>query len=206
MMKTCKQESVTSTYSLDNKSNFKNWHERKPIKELDERGMKMVELMTFGPDEQDAEKYAIQAYEPVNIEQAADIAGLRRRNARWLYSQPVFLSAYAKSLANVRNSMKARAVHTMGQIMDEVGENLAADRTVRLKAASTIIGNEAGNSPNLKVNIHNNPVNLTAGLVIRLPANAPISPLELQKEDIMDREISFDALRFSEEIDIKKIP
>lgn len=183
-MKTCKQESVTHKYSLENKSNFKNWHDRKPIKELDDRGMKMVELMTFGPDKQDAEKYGIKAYEPLNIEQAADISGLRRRNARWLYSQPVFLNAYAKSLANVRSSMKARAIHTMGQIMDEIGENLAADRTVRLKAASAIIGNEAGNSPNLNVNIHNNSVNLTAGVVIRLPANAPQPPLELQKETV----------------------
>lgn len=205
-MKTHKQQSLTNEYSLENKSNFKNWHDRKPIKELDDRGMKMVELMTFGPDEQDAEKYGIQAYEPLNIEQAADIAGLRRRNARWLYSQPVFLSAYAKSLANVRNSMKARAVHTMGQIMDEVGDNLAADRTVRLKAASGIIGNEFGHGPNLNVNIHNNSVNLAAGLVIRLPANAPISPLELEKEDVTDREISFDELRFSEETYIKYIP
>lgn len=184
MIKTCKQESVTQAYSLENKSNFKNWHDRKPIKELDDRGIKMVELMTFGPDEQEARKYGIQAYEPLNIEQAADIAGLRRRNARWLYSQPVFLNAYAKSLSNVRSSMKARAVHTMGQIMNTVGEDLAADRTVRLKAASAIIGNETVNGSNLNVNIHNHSVNLTAGVVIRLPAHAPRPPLEIQNEEL----------------------
>jgi hypothetical protein len=196
-MGTRNQESMTHAHSLETKSNFKNWHDRKPIKELDDRGLKMVELMTFGPDEEDAAKHNLQAHTPLNIERAADIAGLKRRNARWLYSQPVFLSAYAKSLANVRSSLKARAVHTMGQVMDTIGENLAADRTVRLKAASAIIGSEAGSAHNLNVNIQNNSVNLSAGLVIRLPANAPAPPLELQKEDVEVTEPSSDIIHRS---------
>lgn len=42
---------TTNALTLEPKTKFKNWHDRKPIKELDDRGHKMVESMTFGVDE-----------------------------------------------------------------------------------------------------------------------------------------------------------
>jgi hypothetical protein len=179
---------MTDALTLEPKSQFRNWHPRKPIKELDDRGLKMVEAMTFGVDEAEAAELGVAPYTPLPIEKAADASGLKRRNARWLYTQPVFLSAYSKALANVRSSHKARAVATMAAIMDEPGENTAADRTVRLKAAQALIG-DSESKAGTNINITNQTLNLTAGVVVRLPSDVPVTPLEQQPKergDIID--------------------
>lgn len=172
---------MTNSLTLEPKTKFKNWHDRKPIKELDDRGLRMVEAMTFGVDDVEAAKLGVAAYQPLPIEKAADAAGLKRRNARWLYTQPVFLSAYSKALSQVRSSHKARAVATMAAIMDDPGENSAADRAVRLKASQAIMGDAEGKSgTNVSVTLNQNTVNLTAGIVVRLPSSAAQPPLEHQ--------------------------
>jgi hypothetical protein len=170
--------------TLEPKSQFKNWHPRKPIKALDDRGLKMVEAMTFGVDEAEAAELGVAPYQPLSLEKAADASDLKRRNARWLFTQPVFLSAYSKALASVRSSHKARAVATMSAIMDDPGENLAADRTVRLKAAQALIGEEGKHGVNFNVAVQNNTMQLSPGLVIRLPLSAASPPLESMKDDI----------------------
>lgn len=174
---------MTDALTLEPKTKFKNWHDRKPIKELDDRGLKMVEAMTFGVDEAEAAALGVAPYQPLPLEKAADASGLKRRNARWLYTQPVFLSAYSKALANVRSSHKARAVATMAAIMDDPGENLAADRTVRLKAAQALMGEEGkSGGPTVNLQINNGPT-LMPGVVVRLPATAASPPLERMSED-----------------------
>ena len=67
-----------------------------------------------------------------------------------------------------------------GEIMETTGENTAADRRVRLQASQAILGDESrggGNGVNVTVN---NGVQLTAGIVVRLPAGAATTPLETE--------------------------
>ena len=175
---------MTNALTLEPKTRFKDWHARKPLKELDNRGLKMVEAMTYGVDEHEAAEHGVQPYHPLSLEKAADVSGLKRRNARWIYSQPVFLSAYSKALSQVRTSHKARAVATMAAIMDDPGENSAADRAVRLKASQAIMGDESKGGVTVNANITNNTaLQLSPGIVIRLKSEAPTSPLELASQN-----------------------
>jgi hypothetical protein len=72
--------------------------------------------------------------------------------------------------------MKARALLAQGEILEDKGENTAADRRVRLQASQTILGEESRQSP-VSVTVNNN-IPLTAGIVIRLPYEAASTPLE----------------------------
>ena len=49
---------MSDALPLEPKSQFKNWREQRPIKELDDRGLNMVEAMTFGVDESEAAELA----------------------------------------------------------------------------------------------------------------------------------------------------
>lgn len=80
----------------------------------------------------------VAAYQPLALEKAAHAVGLKRRNASWLNTQPVFLVAYSQSLAHVHSGHKARSIETMAAVMDDPGEKTVADRTIRLKATQAI--------------------------------------------------------------------
>ena len=53
---------MSDALPLEPKSQFKNWHEWRPIKELDDRGLKMVKAMTFGVDEAEAAELDVAPY------------------------------------------------------------------------------------------------------------------------------------------------
>lgn len=152
--------------------------ERLPIKALDDRGRKLVDLMTFGLDDADeAERRGLPANTPLTLEQASELAGLKRRNAHFLFSQKVFLQAYSENLAALKKSKQARAVATLADIAFDPGDETAATKTVRVKAANALLDNGEARAAPVNVNVGVG-VNLQPGIVIRLPANVPKTPLE----------------------------
>jgi hypothetical protein len=150
---------------------------RLPIKALDARGKRLCELMTFGLDEDDALAHGLPPHTPLALEQAALIAGLRIKNARFIFSQPAFLKEYSAELQRIRKAHHARAIGTIAQIMEDEGDGTAATKTVRLKAANSLLDNPEARAPGVSVNI-NNGVQLSPGVVIRLPAGVSATPLE----------------------------
>jgi hypothetical protein len=158
---------------------------RKPIRKLDSRGQKLCQLMTFGfDDEAEALKWGLPAFEPLSLDQAAKPAGLRRSNARFVFAQPIFLKSYSEALGAMRSAHKARAVMTMAQIMDDAGENTAADRAVRLKASQALMGDSEGRGgTTVNVALNQSSVTLQPGVVIRLPAGVAAPPLERMDGD-----------------------
>mgnify|MGYP001003024744 CR=1 FL=1 len=168
----------------------KSLSKKKPLTALDAKAQLLISYMVHGcphhfvsqitraaPTEFDPEnRRPLEPGEPMKLEEAADLLRIRRRHARFILSQPVAQKELALQLQALRSGMRARALMTVGEIMVERGENTAADRKVRLQAAQTIIGDEArGPSVNVNVGVG---VNLSPGIVIRLPANIPTTPLE----------------------------
>jgi len=160
---------------------------RLPLKALDDRGLALLEAMVYGVDESKAAELGVEPHRPLRIESAAKAAGLKIRNARFIFSQQVFLAAFSKELAAVRSGHKARAVRVLADIMEEPGANLAADRAVRVKASSALLASEGGGSANLSIGVGISSGVLPAGQVIRpgvviklKSATAPQAPIELE--------------------------
>lgn len=173
---------------------YKPANRRKPLEALDARGRLLIEYQIFGCPhdwirqytraapigEDPGRRVTIQPGWPLTLEEAADALRIKRRNARWISRQPVFQRELAEQLQSLRNGMKARAVLAQGEILDDHGDGAAADRKVRLQAARAILGEDArGRSVNVTVN---NGIALQAGLVIRLPSDLPLTPLEKLSE------------------------
>jgi hypothetical protein len=67
-----------------------------------------------------------------------------------------------------RKAELARNLETLIQIRDDPGENLAADRTVRIKAVQAIEGSDGKASVTVNVNQQTNVAAIQPGYVIRL--------------------------------------
>lgn len=120
----------------------------------------------------------VEPGEPLTLIEAADLLRIRRRNARQLAGYPIFRTAFAAELQRLREGEKARSVHTMIGIRDDLGDGKAADRKVRLEASKAVLGEGEGNR-GTTVNVTNQVgVQVRAGLVLRIPADAPRIPLE----------------------------
>ncbi len=153
---------------------------RKPIVELNAEQRLFLQYILYGCDKPDlCEQVGVKPFEPMSIEQAADLCRIRRRFARWLFEQTAFKRAYASGLEAIRNGYRVKALQTQGEIMQDAGDGSAAFAAVRLKAATALLGDESKASTNVNLTLNQNTVNLTAGVVVRLPADAPKSPLEL---------------------------
>ncbi|NDB68969.1 MAG: hypothetical protein EB015_13370 [Methylocystaceae bacterium] len=162
---------------------FKKASPRKALRCLDRRGERLVELMTLGLTSEEASSYPdLPACEPLTLEQAARVIGLKMKNARFIFASAPFLKAYSANLGAIRNGHKARAVAVLAEVMNTAGDGLASDRAVRIKAASQLL-NDGDGRPGSQVNlqINNGGQVLAPGIVIRLPASAPTTPLELQE-------------------------
>ena len=108
--------------------------------------------------------------EPFTLEQAADAARIKRRNARDLITQQVFRRALDKQIQALRDSAKPRALHKQIQLMEHEGSGKAADRKVQLEAADRILEREGEKRQGGQtVNVNLGPV-ITPGYVIRLPS------------------------------------
>jgi hypothetical protein len=163
---------------------FKKVSPRKALRCLDRRGERLVELMTLGLKSEEASSYPdLPACEPLTLEQAAHVIGLKMKNARFIFASSPFLKAYSLNLGAIRNGHKARAVAVLAEVMNSAGQGLAADRAVRVKAASQLLNDGDGRSGSqVNLQINNGCPALSPGIVIRLPASTPSPPLEYQAD------------------------
>jgi hypothetical protein len=130
-------------------------------------------------DDPDARR-CLNQNEPLRLEEAADLIGIRWRHARHLFAQTIFQKALAQELAALRDGAKARAMHKVIEIVENDGDGTAADRKVQLAAASILLGDEAGPSKGAGVSVTiNNNQTLQAGIVVRLPSSAKATPGEV---------------------------
>ena len=184
------REITVKSINRINALGYKAANPRKNLNALAARGLLLVEYMTCGcphdwvrqytrkaPTGEEPDRHIpIEPGWPLTLEEAADALRIKRRNARWISRQPVFQRELAEQLQSLRNGMKARALIAQGEILEDKGENTAADRRVRLQASQTILAEESRQSP-VSVTVNNN-VPLTAGIVIRLPHEVALTPLE----------------------------
>lgn len=164
---------------------------RKQLTALDARGRLLVEYMVHGCPHEWIRQYTrsapigedpgnrvnIEPGWPLTLEEAADALRIKRRNARWISLQPVFQRELSEQLQGIREGLKIRALLTQADILEDRGENSAADRKVRLQASQAIIGDQSREG-GVTVTV-NNGVQLTAGIVVRLPNSAAKTPLEI---------------------------
>ena len=172
-----------------------------PLKELHAKHRLLIEYVVNGvpenkkhlldyhyratPTEDDPScKRELRPNEPLKVEEAARVLGIRLRHARHLFSQPVFLKAYHAKCDELRNGAKVDAIRKVIEIMGDNGDGSAAFRKVQLSAAQMVMGDgESGGKSQVQVNVG---VQLAAGLVVRLPSDADETPLELQAEEVSD--------------------
>jgi len=129
-------------------------------------------------EQQPDRKRQLLPNEPLTCDEAARVLGVRLRHARHLFSQPVFIKAHNAAIEAIRNGAKVAAMNKVAALVSEQGDGSAAWAKVNLNAAQLILGDSAGNDakPSVQVNVG---LQLNPGIVIRLPADAPTSPLEL---------------------------
>lgn len=160
-------------------------HARKPLRELDLRSQLMLEYMLVGTRHKSiADRIGVEPNEPMSQQQASDAVGLRRRNGRFIFSQPVFQKALAKGIEELRSGHRVKATLTQIELMNDRGDGSAAAGTLRLKASQALLGDGEGKGGGVNVNVQvNNGVTLTAGVVVRLPSDVPLTPLETQPRE-----------------------
>jgi hypothetical protein len=133
--------------------------------------VRLADLMTFGTDCARAKRLGLPLNEALTLEQAADVLDVRRRNCRQVFRLPAFRALLTARIGELRDAGKARAVARMVSLIDERGENTAADRSVMLKASQAVLGDES-KAPVVNVGVQLG-VAVKAGYVIRLPAQSP---------------------------------
>jgi hypothetical protein len=132
---------------------------------LNPRMRRMIDLMVFGhPDDPSGTQY--------DIYDAAAAVGYHRKSARDFQASPLFQAVYMKALAALRNGEFAKSIKTIAEIRDELGDNKAADRKVRLQACQALLGEGSGGA-DVAVNVRQAVV---PGYVIRLN-NEPRRPV-----------------------------
>jgi hypothetical protein len=146
------------------------------LKELSPEMVLMLDYMTHGCPHQWAEdKLGIARGTPLSLEHAADLVGIRRRNARQLFQAPLIQRTLAAKLQALRDGHKAEAVHKVIATMRRDTAR-AADAKVSLEAAAMILGEQTDKrSPGVTVNVG---VQVSPGYVIRLPTT-PQQPVTI---------------------------
>jgi hypothetical protein len=139
----------------------------------------MARLMVYGlPHDETVLGKDIKAGWPLTLEQAAKFVGYRLKRARaYLDPNPQFRGYAGELLQQRRKAELARNLVTAITIRDDPGENLAADRTVRLKAIGVIEGNVGKGGVVVNVNQTSNVATITPGYVIRLPAKSSVTDI-----------------------------
>lgn len=166
-------------------------HPRKPLVALDARGKLLIEYLVEGcrhawisqytraaptPDDPDR-RVPIEPGQPLTLNEAADALRMRRRNVRWIASQPLFQRELAKALQQFRDGHKAEALRKVVDVMRDDGDGSAATKKVQLSAASMLLGDQVGPPAREPVTV-NVGVQLSPGVVIRLPPGVARTPLE----------------------------
>lgn len=145
-------------------------------KGLTDEEEEIARLMVYGlPHEETILGKVIAPNWPLTLEQAAKFVGYRLKRARaHLDPNPTFRGYAGELLQARRKAELARNLVTAIAIRDDPGENLAADRTVRLKAIGVMEGNEGKGGVTVNVNQQTTVASITPGYVIRLPAGTPM--------------------------------
>jgi len=133
-------------------------------------------------DDEDAER-PLRQNEPLRLEEAAKVMGMRVRQARDLFGQVVFQRALNAEVQKLRDGAKIAAMRTAIGLLEHQGEGKAADAKVRLDAAKFVLGEGQGGGTSVSVNVGVGGAGsqpLRAGVVIRLKTNAPQAPIEAQ--------------------------
>jgi hypothetical protein len=123
---------------------------------------------------------------PLSFKDAAIAARVRVHRARTLINDGLYRAELARQLRAFCESLAPEATRTIAAIMEDAGENSAADRTVRLKASTALLGENAGGNGGTKVeiNLGGDGQRLTAGIIVRLPATAKRTPGEAEPETL----------------------
>jgi hypothetical protein len=130
----------------------------------------VAHLMVYGlPHEETILGKLVKPDWPLTLEQAAKFVGYRLKRARaHLDTLPEFSTHRRQLLDGKRKAEMARNLETLIRIRDDEGENLAADRTVRIKAVQAIEGTDGKASVTVNVHQQTNVAAITPGYVIRL--------------------------------------
>lgn len=165
-----------------------------PLKELTTKHRLLLQYVVHGvdkphlvdyitrksPTEDDPDRTRpLKTGEPLRIEEAAQVLGMRIKHARHLFAQPVFLKAYNAEIEAIRDGAKLQAIKRVVDLVTE-GDGSAAFAKVNLAAAAAILGetvNKGSQPQALTVNVG---VQMSAGVVVRLPSGIAPPPLELQ--------------------------
>lgn len=150
----------------------------------------IAHLMVYGlPNEETIDGKLVKADWPLTLEQAARFVGYRCKKARnYLDPLPEF-GAYRRELLEGRRKSEApRNLQTAISIRDDEGDESAATKTVRLKAASFIQGDEGKAGVVVNVGTTTNNLAITPGYVIRLPVGAPLPALPDRAAVMVDSE------------------
>ena len=154
-------------------------------KGLTDEEEEIARLMVYGlPHEEVILGKAVKPNWPLTLEQAAKFVGYRLKRARThLDPNPQFRGYAGDLLQQRRKAEQSRNLVTAIEIRDDPGENLAADRTVRLKAIGVIEGNEGKGGVVVNVNQQTNVASITPGYVIRLPAKSSVTDLPAVEQE-----------------------
>jgi hypothetical protein len=147
----------------------------------------MAQYMVFGISSPvRARQLRVGVDVPLDFTTAADAARVRRRAARRAIVDTLFRAELARQLKSYRESLAPEAIRTIAAIMSDAGQGLAADRTVQLKASTTLLGENASGNGGTKVeiNLGGDGQRLTAGIIVRLPATAKRTPSEAEPETL----------------------
>jgi hypothetical protein len=137
-------------------------------KDLTDDEEEIAHLMVYGlPHEETILGKVVKPDWPLTLEQAAKFVGYRLKRARThLDHLPEFATHRRQLLDGKRKAELARNLETLIRIRDDEGENLAADRTVRIKAVQAIEGTEGKAGVVVNVNQTSNVATITPGYVI----------------------------------------
>jgi hypothetical protein len=137
---------------------------------LTEDEEEIARLMVYGlPADEIILGKLVKADWPLTLEQAAKFVGYRLKRARThLDNLREFSTLRRELLDGKRKAELARNLETLIQIRDDPGENLAADRTMRIKAVQAIEGSDGKANVVVNVNQQTNVANIQPGYVIRL--------------------------------------
>jgi hypothetical protein len=153
--------------------------------ELSPRDKQLAEYMTVGTSHARAVRLGFLQNEPLSLEQAAAVLDMRRRNARQVFASPQFQKLYAKSIADMRSGQHARMVKHMVSIADDEGGGTAATKSVRLKAAKAVLG-EQDAALNVNVAVQNTVAGPRFGYVYA-PCDRPAKAVTIEAEPVRER-------------------
>jgi hypothetical protein len=124
-----------------------------PLTALNERQRQVLSLLVHGLNHADADRPDVPLGRPLSAPEIAETLSCRRSYVRDLLSDPLFKTEMAKAVADARAALQPKALATLSENLDWVGDGRSADANVRTNAARTIMGDDAkAFSVNVQVN------------------------------------------------------